>query len=262
MQLEVISREPTEKLSETPLLFIHGSGHGAWCWEENFLDYFAARGFSSHAVSLRGHGNSEGKDKLRWASVKDYVSDVAQIADRFQNKPVVIGHSLGGLVVQKYLEGHEAPAGVLLASSPVSGMFRDGTRLFFRKPFLFLRVFATMNTQKIYGTRERVHDGLFSKSASKTKIAGYSEKIGEESFRAFLEMLFLLPNPKLIKSPLLVIGAANDRIVSQSSILKTAQSYRADVKIFPDMAHDLMLEEGWETVAQFICSWLKTRLVK
>jgi alpha-beta hydrolase superfamily lysophospholipase len=75
-------------------------------------------------------------------------------------------------------------------------------------------------------------------------------------------MIFLLPDPKLIKSPLLVIGAANDRIVSENSIRKTAQSYRADVKIFPDMAHDLMLEEGWETVAEFICSWLKTRLVK
>ncbi|HYP49739.1 MAG TPA: hypothetical protein VEQ34_02270 [Pyrinomonadaceae bacterium] len=119
-----------------------------------------------------------------------------------------------------------------------------------------------MNTQKIYGTQERVHKGLFSETASKTKIAGYSKKIGEESFRAFLEMLFLLPNPKLIKSPLLVIGAANDRIVSQNSILKTAQSYQADVKIFPDMAHDLMLEEGWETVAEFICSWLRKRLMR
>src|SRR4028118_1867319 len=98
MRLEVISREPQKKLSETPLLFVHGSCHAAWCWEENFLDYFAARGFDSHAVSLRGHGKSEGKEKLRWTSVRDYVSDVAQIADRFQNKPVVIGHSLGGLV--------------------------------------------------------------------------------------------------------------------------------------------------------------------
>jgi pimeloyl-ACP methyl ester carboxylesterase len=262
MQLEVISREPLQKLSETPLLFVHGSCHAAWCWEENFLDYFASRGFDSHAVSLRGHGKSEGKEKLRWTSVRDYVSDVAQIADRFQNKPVVIGHSLGGLVVQKYLEKYEAPAAVLLAPSPVSGMFADGMRIFFRDPFLFFRVFAKFDVLKIYGTPERVHKSLFSETMSRTKTANYTEKFGQESFRAFLEMIFLLPDPKLIKSPLLVIGAANDRIVSENSIRKTAQSYRADVKIFPDMAHDLMLEEGWETVAEFICSWLKKRLVK
>lgn len=262
MKLEVISREPTQKLCETPLLFVHGSCHAAWCWEENFLDYFAERGFSSHALSLRGHGKSEGKEKLRWTSVRDYVRDVAQTADGFKNKPVVIGHSLGGFVVQKYLEQYEAPAAILLAPSPVSGMFRDGTRLFFRDPFLFLRVFATMDVQKVYGTPERVHAALFSETADKTKIAGYAQKCGQESFRAFLEMLFLLPKPRLIKSPLLVIGAANDRIVSQNSILKTARAYRADVKIFPEMAHDLMLEEGWEAVAEFICSWLENRLVK
>lgn len=262
MQLEVISREPTEKLSETPLLFIHGACHGAWCWEENFLDYFAERGFSSHAVSLRGHGKSEGREKVRWASIRDYVSDVAQIAGRFQNKPVVIGHSLGGLVVQKYLERHEAPAGVLVAPSPVSGMFRDGTRLFFRNPFLFLRVFATLDTQKVYGSPERARAWLFSESASKTKVAGYTEKIGPESFRAFLEMLYLLPKPELIKSPLLVLGAENDTVVSRNSILKTARAYQADLKIFPNMAHDLMLDEGWEKVADFIFEWLKKRLVK
>jgi pimeloyl-ACP methyl ester carboxylesterase len=260
MQLEVIPREPSEKPSETPLLFVHGSCHAAWCWAENFLDYFAARGFSSHAISLRGHGKSEGK--AQWASVNDYVRDVEQIADRFQHRPVVLGHSLGGLVVQKYLEKYSAPAAVLLAPSPVSGMMRDGTRLFFRDPFLFMRVFATLDVQKVYGTPERVHTALFSETASQTKIAGYTEKIGQESFRAFLETLFLLPRPKLIKSPLLVVGAANDAVVSQNSILKTARAYEADVKIFPTMAHDLMLDEDWETVAEFICSWLEKKLVK
>jgi hypothetical protein len=262
MQLEVISREPAQKLSETPLLFVHGSCHAAWCWEENFLDYFASCGFAAHAVSLRGHGKSEGKEKLRWTSVKDYVSDVAQIADRFQDKPVVIGHSLGGLVVQKYLEKHDAPAAVLLAPSPVSGMFSDGMRIFFGDPFLFFRVFAKFDVLKIYGTPERVRQSLFSETTSQTKTANYSEKFGQESFRAFLEMIYLLPNPKLIKSPILVVGAENDKIVSQNSIRKTAESYRADVKIFSAMAHDLMLEEGWETVAEFICEWLKRRLMK
>ncbi len=41
-----------------PLLFIHGAWHGAWCWDEHFLDFFANNGFHAVALSLRGHGNS------------------------------------------------------------------------------------------------------------------------------------------------------------------------------------------------------------
>ncbi len=134
MKLEIISREPKERRFETPLLFVHGTGHAAWCWDENFLPYFAEKGFSSHAVSLRGHGASEGGEKLKWTSVSDYVADVFQIASRLSKKPVVIGHSLGGLVVAKYLEKHEAPAGILVAPSPSERMFWSGSRLQLQNP--------------------------------------------------------------------------------------------------------------------------------
>ena len=65
MKLEIISKYPSDSTHPTPLLFIHGSLHGAWCWDVHFLDYFAQHGFAAHAVNLRGHGNSEGREKLR-----------------------------------------------------------------------------------------------------------------------------------------------------------------------------------------------------
>ena len=261
MQLEVISREPKTNRSSVPLLFVHGSCHAAWCWEENFLDYFAAHGFSSYAVSLRGHGNSEGKDKLRWASIADYVSDVAQVAERLPQKPVLIGHSLGGLVAQKYLERHDAAAAVLLAPSPVSGMFVCGTRLFLRYPFLFAKVFLTFDVRRIYGTPALVQETLFSPSADKAQIEKYAALMGQESFRAFCEMIYCLPNPKRITKPILVLGGANDAIVSQQSIHRTARAYKAEMEIFPDMAHDLMLENGWRQVAGRIHEWLEKKFV-
>jgi pimeloyl-ACP methyl ester carboxylesterase len=99
MQLEVISHQPENKTHDTPLLFVHGAWHGAWCWE-NFLPYFAQQGYEAHALSLRGHGGSQGHDKLRWTSIHDYVADVAQIAQTLSSPPVVIGPSMGGYVVQ------------------------------------------------------------------------------------------------------------------------------------------------------------------
>ena len=75
-ELEVIARGGGGTSRYPPLLFIHGSGHAAWCWAEHFLDYFADRGFDANALSLRGHGGSNGRDRLRWTSIADYVEDV------------------------------------------------------------------------------------------------------------------------------------------------------------------------------------------
>ena len=65
MKLEVITREPETDARPTPVLFVHGMFHGAWCWEEHFLPYFAQRGYAAHALSLRGHVGSEGRERLR-----------------------------------------------------------------------------------------------------------------------------------------------------------------------------------------------------
>src|SRR5690349_1372126 len=110
MQLEVVARAPQSPVQATPLLFVHPIGHAAWYWEEHFLPYFAQHGYAAYALSLRGHGASEGRDRLRWASVANYVADVAQVVDQLPCPPVLIGDSLGGLVVRKYLESRPAPA--------------------------------------------------------------------------------------------------------------------------------------------------------
>jgi pimeloyl-ACP methyl ester carboxylesterase len=106
MKLEMIAKYPPNGTRPNPLLFVHGALHGAWCWNVHFLDYFARHGFASHAVNLRGHGNSEGREKLRWIRIADYVNDLADAVQKLPSPPVLIGHSLGGFVIQKYGETH------------------------------------------------------------------------------------------------------------------------------------------------------------
>lgn len=260
MKLEVISREPKTPAYETPLLFIHGTGHAAWCWDENFLPYFAGKGFSSHAVSLRGHGNSDGRDKLKWTSISDYVSDIYQIASELPKMPIVIGHSLGGLVVQKYLEKYSAPAAVLLAPSPVEGMFWSGLKIQMLNPWLMLKVTLKQDYAVMFSTPELAKKFLFSADADERKIEQYVSRFGSESYRAALEMIYNLPKPQKIKTQLLVLGAENDALIAPEKIKKTARAYNADCKIFPDTAHDLMLERNWQTVADFMISWLEATI--
>lgn len=122
MQLEVVSRLPAGEAKETPVLCVHGMWHGAWCWDDNFLPYLAQHGYVAHALSLRGHCSSEGRERLRRFTLADYVADVAQVAAGLPRPPVLVGHSMGGMIVQKYLEQHTAPAAVLLASAPPRGL--------------------------------------------------------------------------------------------------------------------------------------------
>ncbi|MDQ6788979.1 MAG: lysophospholipase [Acidobacteriota bacterium] len=261
MKLEVINREPAQRRFNVPILFVHGTGHAAWCWDENFLPYFAEKGFSSHAVSLRGHGASEGGEQLKWTSISDYVEDVFQTAQRLPQMPVVVGHSLGGLVVQKFLEKHTAPAAVLLAPSPSEGMFLSGLKIQLQNPWLMTKVHIRQDYAIMFSTAKLAKKFLFSADADERKIAKYVERFGRESYRAALEMVFNLPNPQKIKTPLLVLGAENDALIAPQKIEKTARAFNADCKIFPNMAHDLMLERDWEQVADFMIEWFRSSYI-
>ena len=114
-QLEILSALPkVGSPKSTPLLFVHGAYSAAWCWQEHFLGFFAAAGFPSYAVSLSGHGKSRGRKILDHLSIDDYVRDVEEAASGLRGSPVLIGHSMGGFVVQKALERRVAPAAVLM----------------------------------------------------------------------------------------------------------------------------------------------------
>src|ERR1700730_10368479 len=90
-KLEVLSRASTTSRNAPPLLFVHGAWHGAWCWDEHFLEYFSQRGFSAHAVSLRGHGESEGSGRLRFVRMSHFVDDLEQTVDALPAAPILIG---------------------------------------------------------------------------------------------------------------------------------------------------------------------------
>ena len=257
MDLEVVTEYPKFRVRSIPILFVHGMSHAAWCWSEYFLPYFAENGYVSHALSLRGHGDSEGRERLRWTSLAEFVSDVVQVAGQMENPPILVGHSMGGMVVQKYLESHEAPAAVLLASVPPQGVLQSTLRLALQHPLAFLNANLTMSMTPILSTPQLARDALFSADMPEDKVREYHSKLTDESYRAYLDMMGLhLPRPERVETPILVLGAADDHLIAPGEIEATATAYRTQAEIFPGMAHDMMLESGWQGVADRILRWL------
>ncbi|MCX5852925.1 MAG: alpha/beta fold hydrolase [Deltaproteobacteria bacterium] len=259
MKIELIKHQAKNGNKPTPILFIHGAWHGAWCWEEYFLPYFAARGYDAYALSLRGHGNSEGREGLRWWSISDYVDDVSQIIGQLPKVPVLVGHSMGGLIVQKYLQSQRVPAAVLLAPVPTTGVTMTTLSIAKRHFVILLKVFSTLSLYPVIGTPALAREAFFSENIPAAKLAAYYKKLQDESFRGFLDMTFCLPRPSKVRDPILLIGAMNDTIFSPRQMEATAKAYHTKAEMLSDTAHDIMLENRWQDAADIILNWLKGR---
>jgi alpha-beta hydrolase superfamily lysophospholipase len=226
----------------------------------HFLDYFAQHGYAAHAVNLRGHGNSEGREKLRWTRIADFVEDVANAVRQLPSPPILIGHSMGGFIIQKYLEDHDAPAAVLLSSASPAGLLPTAIRTARRQPWVFTKVNLTMSLQPFIATPQLVGEAFFSNDLPDELLLEYWKQTQDDSFMAFLDMVALdLPKPEKVKTPLLVLGAARDNMIAPREIEATARAYNTQAEIIPDVAHNSMLEMGWQTVAERILAWLNAR---
>lgn len=259
-RLEVLDVGVSTPAHRAPLLFVHGACHGAWCWAEHFLDFFADKGYRTLAVSLRGHGNSSLHQPLRGCSGADYVDDVRSVVGSLPTEPVLIGHSMGGYVVQKYLESSPAPVGVLLASMSfrgVLGMYARQTR---RHPWLMTKSTLTGKMLSLLNTPEHAREFLFSATTPEADVVRHTARLQEECQRAILDgMLFHVARPKRITTPLLVLGAEHDGAFTVKEERALARACGTDAEIFPGMGHNMMLEPGWAAVAERIHAWLGAR---
>jgi non-heme chloroperoxidase len=264
--LETLAARPdSPKPGRPPLLFVHGAYTAAWCWQDHFLPFFADAGFHCIAPSLSGHGGSRRRDRLDSYSIDDYVNDVAVAAAALPEPPVLIGHSMGGFVVQKYLERHAAPAAVLMCSVPPQGLAASAVSMFFGKPGLLVDLNRLMNGGQV--ALESLRDALFAQPVGLDDLARYYRLAQPESHRAIWDMmLFNLPHVAGVlahlrggRDDLLVVGAEHDLIITPSLVGMTARSYGVTATIHPGMGHGLMLERDWRVVARGIADWLERR---
>lgn len=256
-ELEVLCHSPSGRARPTPLLFVHGAYVSAWCWEEHFLPWFAARGWTSYAVSLSGHGRSRQREHLDSYSIDNYVRDLDEVIAKLPAAPVLIGHSMGGLVVQKYLEQYNVPATVLMSSVPPQGLMGSAYGLMLKKPMLLSDLNRIMMSEDV--DISSLREALFHQPVSESDLRRYYRLSQPESHRAIWDMtLFNLPQPgRMYQPPMLILGAEHDMLIPPDQVHMTAMTYDGEAEIFPDMGHGMMLERDWEQVAERIAGWLE-----
>ncbi len=254
--LEVLHTPPQAPARPRPLLFVHGAYAGAWLWARHYLPFFAGRGWDCHALSFSGHGGSPGLDRLNSFSIADYVADLASVIREMPAPPVVIAHSMGGLVLQKYLEHADLPGAVLLCSVPPQGLLGATMSLIFSRP----NVLFDLN--RIIGGGEpqldSVREALFHQPVSRALLNECYMHLQPESMRAVWDMSgFDLPRPaRMRRPPMLILGTEEDVLIPPAQVEQTGRALGLPVELIAGAGHALMLEPHWQPGAERIAAWL------
>lgn len=241
------------------VMLVHGMWSHPGIWQ-NFRSFLEARGYRVIVPVLRHHDEGPGGEvhpALGSTSIADYFADLVEVAGGLVEKPLVIGHSMGGLLAQMLAARGFARAVVGLAPAPAAGtllldlrphwFFRRETMRpgFWRRPQL-----PSLNAMR-YGVLNRV-----PKREQEELYAGFRP----ESGRAVCEIAYWFLdrrrttwiNPADIACPMLFLTGQEDRLAPLWVTERNAEPYdgRLKVEALKGHAHWLPAEPGWERIAE------------
>ena len=261
MQVEVIHTR-SSSTSKATIVMLHGVCFGAWYWENNFQPWFTTNGYDVISISYRNHGKSEHKGSLKWRTINEYVQDVNSVVSKVEGNVYLIGHSMGGFIVQHYLQKYPSAKiqkVVLLCTVPASGIGGATLQVLKAYPLSFLKALFTFSFVPVFNSKHKAKKLMFAPDVSDELVDAVLPRMQDESFRAYLDMmLFNLPSTKKVSIPVLVIGGEDDFLIRPGALQKAAAKLDVELVMMPG-GHNINLEVGWERVAEKIDLFLNTK---
>jgi len=248
-------------------ILIHGMWGTSDVWR-NWRTFLEARSWQTLAPSLRHHEAppEQPPSALGATSLCDYVADLEAIIRGLPEKPVVIGHSMGGLVALLLCAKGLAKAGVLLTPAPPSGVF----------PIRLSNLVAFARIQMQWAWWRKPHRATLGEAQAYTfnttdpaEGAAMHSTFVHESGRALFEIA--LPwldstkaahvDPRRVTVPLLFVGAKQDKLVPPDVVRRTAKRYGhvSEYLEYDKQGHWVLGQPGWERVAEQAEAWLSAK---
>ena len=256
-----------------PVVFVHGLWLHADSWQP-WVDFFSAAGYAAQAMPWPGDGPTVDASRANPSAiaghgVDDVVSAAAAVCDAMPSKPVVIGHSFGGLIAQRLLaEGHAAAA-VAIDPAPLKGVLAlplsalKVASVALRNPANRGRAVSLTREQFRFGFGNALSPDDSDRLYDRWTVPSPGRPLFEAAFAAFsprspVKVRMDLPD----RGPLLVTGGGRDNTVPMSISQTTVKLHQkskglTELEVFPDRGHSLTIDDGWREVADTALVWLQ-----
>lgn len=253
------------KITSKTIVFIHGLFMNPKSWD-TWIKFFEEKGYKCHAPAYAYHEGSPARlriniDKeLGNITFGQVIESLSAFIDKLPEKPILIGHSMGGLAVQKLIELNKGVAGICIDPAPPKGIMS------FKWSFLKANLstinplkgnsvcvptvewfqYAFCNTMTLGQTQ--IEFDKFVVPESRNIPRSSTKNDGKIDF-------------KKAHNPLLIIAGEKDHIIPASLNRKNFEAYKdktsiTEFKVFSDRTHYICGQENWQEVATFIREWI------
>jgi pimeloyl-ACP methyl ester carboxylesterase len=248
------------------VVFIHGMFMNPASWD-GWVRFFGERGYACHAPAWPFHQGQPAALRQRpdpalgRLTLGQVVEAMAEVVRRLPAPPLLVGHSMGGLVVQKLVNAGLGRRGVCIDSAPPQGIFSFEWSLL-RSNLPTINPLA--GHRACHMTVERFHYTFCNtmtldetRRAFEALVVPESRDVARSSTGADGQVDFRRPH-----APLLFVAGERDHIIPASLNRKNLAAYsdagsRRDYREFPGRGHFICAQPGWEEVADFAEGWLR-----
>ncbi len=225
---------------------------------EPWTRFFQAAGFETHAPTHPGRDPTR-DDVLRRTGIKDCFDVALKAYDSLTEPPIVIGHSMGGLLTQKIAAARTPRAAVLLASIPPGVLWPQLKAL----PHLF-PVLPAVLAGKPFLPSARTMREVPLNTLPKAEQDDLIPKLVRDSRRVFREMSMGSSSTRVnasdVTCPVLCVSAGSDHNVAQWISRRIAKRYNAEHQVHPGKPHWIVVESALDDVAPPVLQWLRKTL--
>ncbi len=264
-----------ENSTKMTVVFVHGLWLHGESWK-NWMDFFREHSYDVIAASWPGDAESTESTRKNADAIAGYgvteISDyIAMQLKTLDKKPILIGHSFGGLLVQNLLGRDLAAAAIAIDPAPIKGVPElplsalKSSFPVLGNPFNIKRAVSLTEEQFRYGFTNAVSDEEAKELYAKYAMPAPGRPLFQAATATFnpnSATKVNVENPN--RGPLLLVSGTQDHTVPPVLVKSALKVYRKSTAVtdfveFPGRGHSLTIDSGWKELAEYCLSWLKSK---